>query len=121
MEQRYNLIGSACTTCGRGFFPRRDFCPTCRRKGKIEEKKFSGSGEVFAHTTIYAPPEGFEHMKPYLLGIIKLSEGPLVTAQIVDVKPGEVEIGDKVKMVFRRIQTDGEAGIITYGYKFRLK
>ena len=33
IQQRYNLIGSKCTTCGKVFFPNRIICPDCRRKG----------------------------------------------------------------------------------------
>ena len=37
IQQRYNLIGSKCTNCGRVFFPPRVICPDCRRKGNIED------------------------------------------------------------------------------------
>ena len=45
IQQRYNLIGSKCTTCGDVFFPSRVICPNCRRKGNIEPFQFSGKGE----------------------------------------------------------------------------
>jgi hypothetical protein len=32
-----------------------------------------------------------------------------------------VEIGDDVEMVFRKIKEEGEDGVISYGYKFKLK
>ena len=31
----------------------------------------------------------------------------------------EVAIGDQVEMVTRKLTTDGERGMIVYGYKFR--
>jgi uncharacterized OB-fold protein len=40
-----------------------------------------------------------------------------VTAQIADAEVDELEIGQKVKLVFRKIQEEGKAGIICYGYK----
>jgi len=119
IPQRYNLEATKCATCGTHFFPKRHFCPNCRRKGKVEETSLSGRGEVFAHTTIHAPPAGFDNQKPYALGIIKLEEGAMVTAQIVDANPDEVEVGMKVELAFRRIMADSEGGIIKYGYKFR--
>jgi len=120
IPERYNLIGSACKTCGTKFFPSRDLCPDCRRKGRIESYTFSGEGEVFAFTVVHAPPPGLEYMKPYIAAIIRLAEGPLITAQIVDCKPEEVKVGGKVRMVFRKIVAEGPEGIIKYGYKFRL-
>jgi uncharacterized OB-fold protein len=121
IPQRYNLVGTECLKCGGKFFPTRQLCPNCRRAGDIKEIKFSGEGEIYSYTIIHAPPEGFEFMKPYAIGVIKLAEGPLVTAQIVDCKPEDLEIGEKVELVFRKIIADGCSGIIRYGYKFKLK
>ncbi len=120
IEQRYKLVGVECKNCGRRFFPQRPLCPVCRRKGKINKIEYSGEGTVYAHTTVHVPPTGFDYQKPYVLGIIKLKEGPLIMAQIVDCRPEEVEIGKKVRMVFRKITSDGDKGVICYGYKFKL-
>lgn len=120
IPQRYNLIGTECENCGEKFFPPRKLCPTCRRKGRIREYKFSGEGEIFSYTVIYSPPEGFEKNKPYAIGIVKLNEGPMITGQIVDCSLEDVDIGKKVKAVFRRVMTSGSEGSIRYGYKFKL-
>lgn len=121
IPQRYNLVGTECLKCKEKYFPPRQLCPNCRRSGEIREVKFSGEGEIYSHTTIHAPSEGFELIKPYMLAIIKLVEGPMLTTQIVDCKPEDLEIGKKVEMVFRKIIADGSSGIIRYGYKFKLK
>jgi hypothetical protein len=52
------------------------------------------------------------------VGIVKLDDGVKVTAQIVDRDPETLAIGDKVRMEFRRVQKDGESGVLCYGYKF---
>jgi len=120
IPQRYNLQGTRCKTCGGKYFPARKLCPRCRRSGEMEEIMFSGEGEIYSYTTVHVPPEGYEFLKPYVVAVIKLKEGPLVTAQLTDCKPEEVEIGKKVEAVFRKIIADGKDGIIRYGYKFRL-
>lgn len=120
IPQRYNLIGSVCRSCNEMFFPQRKLCPNCRRKGRVEEIKFSGDGEIYSHTTIYAPTRGFEYLNPYIMAIVKLKEGPLITSQIVDCRPDDVRVGEKVRVVFRKIIEDGDSGIIRYGYKFKL-
>ncbi|MGD1997258.1 MAG: OB-fold domain-containing protein, partial [Anaerolineae bacterium] len=51
--------------------------------------------------------------------LVRLEEGPLVAAQLTDVKADQVEIGMPVEMVTRRLRAEGEEGIISYGYKFR--
>lgn len=119
IPQRYNLIGTECRNCGSRFFPPRKICPRCRRQGDIVNHKFKGVGEIYSYTVIHAAPEGFEFQKPYILAIIKLDEGPLVTAQVVDCRPEKVEIGQRVEMVFRKIYAGGKEGTIRYGYKFR--
>ena len=42
-----------------------------------------------------------------------------LTTQIVDCEIDDVKIGMMLKSVFRKIQEDGEAGLIHYGYKFK--
>lgn len=119
-KQKYNLIGTQCTTCGEKFFPVRNFCPTCRRKGAIEDFQFSGKGAIESFTIIRTAPHGFESQTPYAVGIIKLDEGTNISGQIVaDVT--KVEIGKRVHPVFRRQAEDGAEGIIHYGIKFALE
>lgn len=120
ISHRYNLIGTECENCKEKFFPPRKLCPNCRRLGKIKEFKFSGRGAIYSYTIIHSPPEGFEHLKPYVVAIIKLDEGPMITSQIVDCKPEDVAIGKKVEMVFRRVLSTSKEGSIRYGYKFKL-
>ncbi len=116
--QRYRLVGTKCETCGTYYFPPRLICPKCRRKGKMVEYQFSGKGTVETFTVVHTPPDGMEGQEPYVLAIVKLDEGPMLTAQIVDVEPSDVKIGMKVRAVFRKISEDGDSGLIHYGYKF---
>jgi hypothetical protein len=54
------------------------------------------------------------------VALVKLEEGPLVTAQLTDLEGQKVEIGTPVEMVTRKLRNDGdERGMIVYGYKFR--
>ena len=115
---RYGLIGEVCPKCQEKIFPPRDVCPNCSQEAK-EEFVFSGRGEVFSYTTIYDAPEGYESNVPYTVALIKLAEGPLVTAQLTDVDNDQVYIGMPVEMVTRKLRTEGERGLIVYGYKFR--
>jgi uncharacterized OB-fold protein len=122
IPQRYNLIGNQCGSCEKIFFPPRETCPECRRKsiGKMKDYKLNGKGKIVTYTIIHVGPEDFEKQIPYPIAIIKLDEGPCITAQIVDCKPEEVKIGMNVESTFRKIQQDGHIGAIYYGYKFKL-
>ncbi|MEL6269045.1 MAG: Zn-ribbon domain-containing OB-fold protein [Chloroflexota bacterium] len=80
--------------------------------------QFAGTGEVYSYTVLQDAPAGFEDQAPYVLALVKLDEGPILTAQLTDVD-GEPAIGDRVEMVTRRLTTEGNTGMIVYGYKFR--
>jgi uncharacterized protein len=117
-KQRYELVGETCDSCGVKLFPPRDVCLECEAPAQ-ELYTFTGTGEIFSYTTIYDAPAGFEHNAPYQVALIKLEEGPLVTAQLTDMGPDEAYIGMPVEMVTRKLRTDGDEGMIVYGYKFR--
>ena len=117
-QQRYSLVGETCDNCGVKLFPPRDVCLECDAPAQ-ELFTFSGRGEVYSYTTIYDAPAGFEHNAPYTVALVKLEEGPLVTSQLTDVTKDEIRIGMPVEMVTRKLNSDGDEGMIVYGYKFR--
>lgn len=116
--QRYQLRGEVCENCGNKIFPPRDVCPTCEREAKTPFT-FSGKGEVYSYSVVHAAPEGFEKYAPYTVALVRLMEGPLITAQLTDVDANEVKVGMPVEMVTRVLREDGERGMLVYGYKFR--
>lgn len=118
-KQRYALVGEVCPHCDAKLFPPRDICPNCHSEAN-QEYQFSGRGEVFSYTTIYDTPSGYESNVPYTVALVKLEEGPMVTAQLTDLGKTQVTIGMPVEMVTRKLREVGdERGIIVYGYKFR--
>ena len=118
-QQRYGLVGEVCPHCAAKIFPPRDVCPSCGGEAKTMFA-FSGRGEVYSYTTIYEAPAGYDEAAPYTVALVKLAEGPLLTAQLTDLGDQPVEIGMPVEMVTRRLRQDGdERGMLVYGYKFR--
>jgi len=135
-HERLQMVGEVCRNigCERKIFPPRDICPYCNQPANIEYK-FSGKGEVYSFTTVYQPPAGFEEFAPYAVALVKLEEGPMITAMLTDLEmkwvekeiDGEVrevgeyqiQIGMPVEMVTRILKKDGDRGLIHYGYKFR--
>jgi hypothetical protein len=118
-KQRYALQGETCPHCAHKIFPPRDICPECGGEAKTPFT-FSGHGEVYSYTVMNHAPAGFEEQAPYAIALVKLDEGPVVTAQLTDLAPEEVQIGMPVEMVTRKIRSDGdERGMLVYGYKFR--
>ena len=118
-KQRYALVGEVCPHCEHKIFPPRDICPDCGKEAR-DLYSFSGRGEVYSLTTVYDAPAGYEEQVPYTVALIRLEEGPLVTAQLTDLDGRDVAVGTPVEMVTRKLRNDGdERGILVYGYKFR--
>ncbi len=117
IKYRYDLVGTKCKNCGNSYYPPRNLCPVCRRKSDIAEMKFSGRGEVISYSVVHEAPEDLKAQKPYVVALIKLEEGPVITSQLV-CDPENVRTGMRVKKAFRKYGEEGEAGIIYYGTKF---
>ena len=118
-NQRYGLVGEVCPHCTAKIFPPRDICPECGGEAKTDYT-FSGLGRIYSYTMIYDAPAGYEEFAPYVVALVKLDEGPMVTAQLTDLGDQPIEIGAPVEMVTRRLRQDGdERGLLVYGYKFR--
>ncbi len=117
-QQRLSLRAEVCNVCGKAIFPPRDVCPHCAQE-KQSWTTLSGRGEVYSYTTMYNAPARFEEYAPYTVALVRLAEGPMVTAQLTDVDAGEVFIGMPVEMVTRKVSEEGEEGQILYSYKFR--
>ena len=118
-KQRYGLVGEVCGHCDAKVFPPRDICPSCGEEAKTLYT-FSGKGEVYSYTTVFDAPAGFEESAPYTVAMIRLDEGPLVTAQLTDLENRQIEIGMPVEMVTRKLRSaTDERGMLVYGYKFR--
>lgn len=120
--RRYNLGGSRCGTCQTVYFPPRSVCPTCAKHrqslGRMEPFQLSGEGEVVSYTVVHDAAMGFEMQVPYALALVRTVEGPVLTGQVVDLEPRDVQIGLRVRATFRKLREEGKDGVIHYGYKF---
>ncbi|GAB4435874.1 MAG: Zn-ribbon domain-containing OB-fold protein [Chloroflexi bacterium OHK40] len=84
-----------------------------------EPVALSGRGEIYSFSVVRQAPEGYEALAPYPVALVRLAEGPLVTAQLTDCSEDELAIGQPVEVVTRRLLDTGEDGVLVYGYKFR--
>jgi len=110
IKYRYELRGSYCENCKTYHYPPRNFCPSCRRKGRLSEVMLPSEGVVLSYTVV-------RESSPYVVALIELENGVRLLSQL-SCEPSEVKIGMKVRRAFRRYGEDGEEGIIYYGTKF---
>lgn len=82
-------------------------------------RDLGGKGTVWSYTVMYNVPGGYDDQKPYAVALVRLDDGPMVTAQLTDVNNDAIAIGMRVEMVTRKLREDGDEGQIIYGFKFR--
>lgn len=116
IPQRFRFEAGKCKKCGYIAFPSRLICPECGER-EFNPYKLPDKGKIISYTIIEVGPTEFSDQVPYSVAIIELQDGVRITAQIADAKADEIKIGADVKLEFRKIQQDGKAGILMYGYK----
>ncbi len=116
IPQRYRLEANKCKKCGKIFFPPRLICCECRGQA-FEKIRLSDEGKIITFTVIRVAPQQFATQTPYVVAIVETKDEVRLTTQVADCKPEDVEIGKKVRLVFRKIQEEGKTGILCYGYK----
>jgi uncharacterized OB-fold protein len=115
--QRYRLEAAKCETCGKIHYPPRVACSKCGGT-TFENITLPREGKVVTFTIVRVPPAGFTEQTPLPIAIVELMDGVRIMVQIGDLAdPSELEIGMPVRLEFRRISWDGEAGLIFYGHK----
>lgn len=116
MPQRYRYEAGKCKKCGKVFFPPRLICNACKSR-EFESVNLDRNGKLLTYTIIRVPPSQFKDEAPYAMGIVELEGGGRINTQIVDCDFDDIKIGMPLRLEFRRIQAEGEAGVIGYGYK----
>jgi len=117
IPQRYRLEAGKCKNCSFIMFPPRLVCPRCQSR-VFNAVVLADAGKIVTYTIIRVPPHPFSDQAPYAVGIVELDDGVRVTGQIVDCSFEELKIGQRVKIEFRKVSQEGDAGVIYYGYKF---
>ncbi|MGD9093781.1 MAG: Zn-ribbon domain-containing OB-fold protein [Anaerolineales bacterium] len=110
----HKLMGVRCQSCQALFLPPRPVCADCFSVDMSWEE-ISQEGELAAFTVIHIAPTamieaGYGRDNPYCSGIVKLLDGPSISAQILGVDishPETIRIGTPLKAEFLERQ-DGE-------------
>ena len=90
------LMGAKCDRCGSLMLPPRPICRDCGSR-ELQWIRLRDTGIVEALTVIHIAPSKFKEEAPYPLAIIRLDDGPKVTARITCCKLEEVSVGSRVE------------------------
>lgn len=111
------LVGGRCTRCGTVQFPRAEVCvnPQCRAHHSQEPYAFRDEpAQVHTWSADYLtyipnPPSHF--------GLIQFDNGGRFMTDFTDVDLGELDVGTRVKMMFRIKSVDSQRGFVRYFWK----
>lgn len=115
--QRYRLEASKFKKSGKTYFPKRIVDP---ETGDTEQEtvKLPDTGKIITYTVIRVAPSQWGDQSPYALAIAELTDGTRLMAQLTDCNVNDVKIDMEVRIEFRRVQAEGDQGVLSYGYKF---
>ncbi|PID86765.1 MAG: hypothetical protein CSB13_02820 [Chloroflexi bacterium] len=90
------LMGSRSKATGKIYVPPRPLDPETH-SDEMEWVELSGAGELSAFTAVFIGPTamieaGYNRNNPYMSGIVKLAEGPFVSAQILGLDAASPDI-----------------------------
>lgn len=86
------------------FWPRACSLRTGRRN--LRWREATGRGALYSFTETHVPAAGFEGRTPYLVGLVELDEGVRIVANLVNVQPGAVEIGMRLRVAWEELSED---------------
>jgi len=116
IPHRYRLEAGKCEKCGNIYFPKRLVCGECGNS-KFKSIHLDRQGKLISYTVIHVAPSKFSSQAPYAVGVVELKDGVRLLAQIADCDLKKIKTGMPLRVEFRRVSEEGDAGIINYGYK----
>ena len=104
-----------CPSCGMLAMPPRHRCLGCGAEGSASLVALPRMGTVYTTTTIHVAVPGIP--TPYSLAIVELDDVDVrVLVTVTDAAPGAVAIGDRGRLVLRRVAI--RTGVPDYGFAF---
>jgi len=112
------LIGSRCRICGNTAFPKKVVCVTCRQNDTMAEIALGPYGTLETYAVMRVGPPDFP--PPYMVGYVRMKEGPLVFAQITgcEIEDDALEPGTEMELIIDKIKKDSKGNNVL-AWKFK--
>ncbi len=106
LEKR--LLVNRCSDCSVWHHPPRPVCPACW-SSSVEARDVAGTGHIALVTLLrQGPPQaGVDYHDGHPLVAVELDEQPglRVSGTVVGTAPADIEVGDRVRMVWRDVES----------------
>jgi uncharacterized OB-fold protein len=94
------LLIKRCSSCQKAHWYPRPHCPLCGNSDTVWEQA-SGKGSIYSLSRIRRGDGAFATAGVYVLAYVELDEGPRMMTNIVGTDPEQVQIGQRVRVVFQ--------------------
>jgi uncharacterized protein len=94
-----------CGSCGVLRHPPGPACPRCASIGKAEYQVAAGTGTVYSYVVHHHPPVPGKKL-PIIVALVELTEGVRMLGELTGVDPGDVSIGNPVRVSFDSMTDD---------------
>lgn len=91
------LLVQRCRDCGHHQLYPRSLCLTCRGTD-LELREVSGDGTVWSYSVVHRSPDPEVFPPPYVVALVRLAEGPVLTTNLVEVQPQDVVCDQPVQL-----------------------
>ena len=102
--RNHQLAVQKCDNCGALRFPAAPLCLKCDSP-KSSWAAVSGRGEVFSFTVMHRAYHPAIKV-PYILAVIALREGAMITSNVIGIEPAKVKCGMPVEVVFEKLSDE---------------
>ena len=109
------MRGGRCRECDTLQFPQSAFCVQCGARDTQEPESLSGlTGTVKSYTEDWM---AYTPHPPYIYGNVEFEDGANIMLEFTDFEAGQVQVGSKVRMVFRVKDYDHKRNFRRYFWK----
>lgn len=105
------LVIQFCADCQRWQFPPAPACAGCGSAESLSWREIAGRGTVYSYGVVYDSPIAVLQVdQPYNVAVISLDQAPEINmlSHLPGTKPGEVEIGRGVRLIFEVTPATGQ-------------
>ena len=106
--EKGKIIGSKCKKCGTLSIPLKPVCAECGNSD-LKEIESKGEGDLRSFTVICVPLPNLVDKAPYVIGLVRLDEGPSIMGRLIGMdatEPETIKIGTRMK--FETLRENGK-------------
>lgn len=116
-ERGPQLVGTACTSCGRRSFPSVDTCPWCGST-EVHSTDLATTGTLWAWTAVTAAPPGYSGPIPFGFGVVQLDDDVRVITRLTRADPSALTFGQPMRLVLDVVDHDDEGrDVVTWAFE----